>query len=106
MTLLLILLPTAILLISLSFGAILGKPFAARWWLLRLGLVPLVCFILAGSIMAFPTEVPANYDPEIHGNPGRLDFGAMVVWGLVAPIAYLLVALPISLAYALWNRRS
>jgi hypothetical protein len=105
MKFLVILMPSFVLIACLILGAIFRGQFATRWWLLRLGLIPLICFALAGYVMTFPTPIPLDYDPMVHTNGGRLDFLAIAVWGLVVPMAYLIVALPLSLAYAIWKTR-
>ena len=105
MTLLVVLLPCALLLTCLSLGAMFGARFPTRWWLLRLGLIPLICFILALYVMINPTPVAADWNPMKGANPGRLDFAAIMAWGFVLPAAYLIGALPLSLGYALWRRR-
>lgn len=97
--------PVLIILSSLLLGRLFDARFPPRWWLLRLGLVPLICLGLACYVMATPTPIPDNYDPAIHGNGGRLDFLAIMVWGLALPTIYVAVAFPASLAYALWKRR-
>jgi len=71
---------------------------------MRLGLFPLICLILAIYVMATPAPIPDNYDPAIHENGGRLDFLAIMVWGLVLPTIYVAVAFPACLAYVLWKR--
>jgi hypothetical protein len=97
--------PLVIILSSLLLGRLFNQRFPSRWWLLRLGLFPLICVGLACYVMATPTPIPDNYDPSIHGNDGRLDFLAIMAWGLVFPTIYLAIAFPASLAYALWKRR-
>ena len=104
MILLVILLPTLVLLLCLVRGATFAARFPTRWWLWRLAFVPAVCFGLAGYVMAMPAPLPLDYHPAIHGNPGRLDFIAIVIYGLALPLAYLAIALPLSLGYAFWKR--
>jgi hypothetical protein len=102
-TLLALLPPVAIWLISLVLGGVFGFPM--RWWLLRLGANPLLCFGLVAYIAMFSVEIPRDsYVPAIHGNPGRIDFMLIMAWGFVAPLAYLMIALPLSLGYAFWKR--
>ena len=103
MILAVIFLPAAILLACLAFGTLFEGRFRARWWFLRVGLVPLICFFAAGYVITFPTPIPPDYDPMIHPNGGRLDFLAIVAWGLVLPLIYLGAALPLSFAYAFWK---
>ena len=104
MILLVSLLPNLVLLACLILGRTFATRFPTRWWLLRLALVPVVSFAFAGYVMATPTPLPLDYDPAIHGNPGRLDFAAIVAYGLALPLAYLAIALPLSLGYAIWKR--
>jgi hypothetical protein len=84
--------------------AVFGEHCSARWWLMRLGVAPVILFLIAAYILTFPTPVPDNYDPRIHGNPGRLDFMATLVWGVVLPVVYLLLATPVSIGWAIWRR--
>jgi hypothetical protein len=97
--------PVLIILSSWLLGRLFDEQFPSRWWLIRLGLIPLICLGLACYVMATPTPIPDNYDPAIHENGGRLDFLAIMVWGLVFPMMYVAVAFLASLAYALWKRR-
>lgn len=83
--------------------AVFGSAFPLRWWLLRLGALPLLFFVFAIYILSFPTPIPADYDPHVHGNPGRMDYVAVLFWRIVAPVAYLVFAFPISLGYAIWR---
>jgi len=96
--------PVLIILSSLLLGRLFDTRFPARWWLLRLGLFPLICLGLACYVMATPTPIPDDYNPAIHANGGRLDFLAIMVWGLVLPTIYVAVSFGASLAYALWKR--
>ena len=103
MTLLAFLPPVVIWLISVLLGGVFGFP--RRWWLLRLGTIPLLCFVFVAYLVMFPVEVPwDSYDPAIHGNPGRIDFMLIMVFGFVAPLACLAIALPLWLGYAFWKR--
>ena len=95
--------PVAVWLIAVVLGGVFGFP--RRWWLLRLGAVPLLCFVFIAYLVMFPVEVPRDsYDPPIHGNPGRVDFMLNMVFGVAVPLAYLAAALPLSLGYAYWKR--
>ncbi|AKM10838.1 hypothetical protein AB433_14070 [Croceicoccus naphthovorans] len=67
--------------------------------------MPLIFLGAACYVMATPTPIPENYDPDIHENGGRLDFLAIMIWGLVLPTIYVAIAFPVSLAYAFWKRR-
>jgi hypothetical protein len=91
--------------LGMLLAGFFGPAYPLRWWILRLGLIPMLCFGAAAYIVVYPTPIPTNYDPNVHGNPGRSDFAAMLVWGFAFPSAYLLVAVPVSLAYAIWRRR-
>lgn len=103
LTLLALLPPVAIWLLSLLLGGVFGFP--RRWWLLRLGAIPLLCLAFVAYIAMFPVEVaPDSYDPVLHGNPARMDFVLIMAFGVAAPLAYLAVALPLSLGYAFWKR--
>ena len=106
MILLVVLVPNLVLLLCFILGAAYGPRFPLRWWLLRLGLVPAICFGLVGYLYLTPSPLPLDYDPAIHGNPGRWDFLAAMAYGFVLPLAWLAIALPASLAYAIWRRRS
>lgn len=106
MTALILVPQIAIFGLSYLLNAIFGERFPLRWWLFRLGLLPIIFFVLAVYVSSFPTPVPDNYDPSIHGNPGRVDFAAILAWGLLAPAIYLIIALPISIGYAIWRRLS
>ena len=97
--------PVLIILSSLLLGRAFQARFPTRWWLLRLGLAPLFFLSFACYVMATPTPMPYDYDPDVHGDPGRMDFLAIMAWGLVLPIIYIAVAFPVSIAYALWMRR-
>ncbi len=106
MLLLVILIPTIILGAALLLGSIFGPAYRARWWLGWLGLIPFISWSLATFILATPVDLPPDYDPAIHGNPGRVDFVATVFLGLVVPVFYLLIALPVTLGYVLIRRRA
>lgn len=97
--------PALIILSSLLLGRAFQGRFPTRWWLFRLGLVPFIFLGLACYVMVTPTPIPGNYDPDIHGNAGRMDFLAIMAWGLVLPTIYSAVAFPVSIAYAFWRRR-
>ena len=97
--------PVLIVLFSLLLGKAFQARFPTRWWLLRLGLVPLICLGLACYVMATPATIPHNYDPDLRGNGGRLDFLAILAWGVVLPTIYVAAAFPASFAYALWKSR-
>jgi hypothetical protein len=105
MTLFVILVPALLLIVGLGLGAMFGPAYPARWWLFRTALLPFLCWLLACYIMVTPAEVPLDYDPAVHGNPGRADFVAILFFGLVVPVFYTLVALPISLGHVLFARR-
>jgi hypothetical protein len=96
--------PLVIFGLGYLLSTIFGERFPLQWWLIRLGLVPIIFLSLALYVLSFPTPVPENYNPNIHGNPGRGDFAAILAWGLLAPIVYLTIALPTSIAYAIWRR--
>jgi len=98
--------PVLIILSSLLLGRVFKARFPARWWLIRLGLVPLIFLGLACYVMVTPTPIPDNYDPAIHPNTGRMDFVAIMAWGLVLPALYVAIAFPVSIAYALWRGRA
>ena len=68
-----------------------------RWWF-WIALVPLMSWGLAISVMLFPRGV----DPEF--NSGRADWGALIVYGVILPIVYLVLALLVSLVIWLWKR--
>lgn len=106
MVLLIAIPPVLIILCSLLLGKAFRARFPTHWWLLRLGFAPLIFLSFACYVMATPTPIPYDYDPDIHGNTGRMDFLAIMVWGLVLPTIYVSVALPVSIAYALWKRRA
>jgi hypothetical protein len=97
--------PVLIILSSLVLGRAFQSRFPARWWLLRLGLVPLIFLGLACYVMVTPTPIPDNYDPDIHGDSGRLDFLAIMVWGFVLPTIYVAISFPVSIGYALLKRQ-
>lgn len=97
--------PLAIAGLSLLLRSLFGETFPLRWWLLRLGLLPLIFFVFASYILLSPTPLPPDYDPDVHGNPGRMDFIAAMFWGAAAPFAYLVIALPVSIGYAIWRKR-
>lgn len=105
MILLVILVPSLLLLVGLGLGAIFGPAYPARWWLLRTALLPFLGWLLACYIMATPAAVPLDYDPAVHGNPGRADFVAILFFGLVVPGFYTLVTLPVCLGHVLIARR-
>ncbi|WP_311269079.1 hypothetical protein [Sphingobium sp. WCS2017Hpa-17] len=104
MTALILVPPLTIVGLSYLLSAIFDERFPLRWWLLRLGLLPIIFFAFAVYVSSFPTPIPDNYDPNIHGNPGRADFAAILAWGLLAPVTYLIIALPTSTGYAIWRR--
>ncbi|WP_056692549.1 hypothetical protein [Sphingobium sp. Leaf26] len=91
--------------LCMLLGRIFSPAYSWRWWISRLGIIPVLCFGAAAYISAHPTPISMDYDPNFHGNPGRGDLAAMLVWGLVFPIIYLLAAVPVSLAYIIWRRR-
>ncbi len=105
MIVLVILVPVLILATGLLMGGIFGPAYPARWWLLRVGLVPFLCWLLAAYLMATPAEIPLDYDPDVHGNPGRADFVATVFFGLMVPALYTMIALPVTLGPVLIRRR-
>ena len=105
MTLAAIIVPNLVLLACLALGSMFGGRFPVRWWFLRLGLVPLLCFGLLLYIYLTASPVPQDYDPAVQGNPGRTNFIAAMAYGLVLPVAWLAIAVPISLAYAIWKTR-
>lgn len=86
-------------------GGIFGPAYPLRWWMPRLGIIPTICIGAVAYISIYPTPIPVDYDPNVHGNPGRGDLAAMLVWGLVFPFVYLLAAVPVSLGYVIWRRR-
>lgn len=98
--------PVLIILSSLLLSKAFQAHFPMRWWLFCLGLAPLIFLSLACYIMATPAPIPYDYDPNIHGNSGRMDFISIMVLGLVLPTIYVAVAFPVSIAYALWKRRA
>lgn len=106
MVLLIAIPPVLIILSSLLLGKGFKERFPTRWWLLRLGLAPLIFLSLACYIIAAPTPIPYDYDENIHGDSGRMDFLAIMVFGLVLPTIYVAVAFPVSVAYALWKQRT
>ena len=77
----------------------------AKWWVVRLGLLPLIGLALAIYILATPIPIPPNYDEMIHVDTGRQDFMAIMFYGVLLPTAYVAVALPACVIYALWKRR-
>lgn len=98
--------PVLIIVFSLLLGKAFNERFPTRWWLVRLGLAPLIFLSLAGYIMATPAPIPLDYDESIHGDSGRMDYLAIMVFGLVLPTIYVAAAFPVSVAYALWKRRT
>jgi len=106
MVLLIAIPPVLIILFSLLLGKAFKERFPTRWWLLRLGLAPLIFLSLACYIMATPTPIPYDYDENMHGDSGRMDFLAIMAFGLVLPTVYVAVVFPVSVAYALWKRRT
>jgi hypothetical protein len=95
-----------IILTSLLLGKVFDARFPRRWWLLRLGLLPLISLGLACYVIAVPTTVPDDYKPLMDGNPKRLDWAAILVYGIVLPTIYSAVAVPAFVSYALWKRRA
>lgn len=73
------------------------------WWFWRLGLLPMISAGFAVYIYLVPRSVPVDYDPTIHGNPGRLDFLAMLFYGIGVPIAYTILILPFLIAWV-WQK--
>lgn len=69
-----------------------------RWWF-WIALIPLMSWGLAISVMVFPR----GYDPDF--NSGRADWLALIFYGVILPVAYLVLAVPISLLIRLWKRR-
>ena len=106
MVLLIAIPPVLIILSSLLLGNAFRARFSTRWWLLRLGLAPLIFLSFACYVMATPTPIPYDYNENIHGDSGRMDFLTIMVFGLVLPTLYVAVAFPVSVAYALWKRRT
>ncbi|MEQ1551882.1 hypothetical protein [Sphingorhabdus sp.] len=98
-------LPPTVVLLCLIFGRVFGSRFPAKWWFWRLLAAPAIGFFLSLYIILTPAELAPNYDPMIHGNPGRLDFAAIVIYGLALPVLYLLAVLPSCLAYVIWQGR-
>ncbi len=98
--------PVFIFLTSLVIGRFFRARFPARWWLLRLGLLPLIGLVFAIYILATPTPIPPNYDGMLHTNTGRQDFAAIMIYGVLLPTVYVAVALPACVVYALWKRSS
>jgi hypothetical protein len=97
--------PVFVFLTSLVLGRLFRARFPARWWLFRLGLLPLIGLALAIYILATPIPIPPNYDGMIHTNTGRHDFAAIMIYGVLLPTFYVAVALPTCVVYALWKRR-
>lgn len=97
--------PVFIILSSMLLGSMFDARFPSRWWLLRLGLVPLISLALACYLIAAPTPIPDNFDPLTHENTGRMDWLAIMAWGVVLPTIYIAAALPMCVGYALWKRR-
>ena len=97
--------PVFIFLTSLVLGRFFRARFPVKWWLIRLGLLPLIGLGCACYILATPIPIPPNYDEMIHVDTGRQDFMAIMLYGVLLPTAYVAVALPACVIYALWKRR-
>ena len=68
-----------------------------RWWS-WIALIPLMSWGLAISVMLFPRD----FDPDF--NSGRADWVAFIVFGVILPVVYLVLALLVSLAIWLWKK--
>lgn len=69
-----------------------------RWWF-WIALVPLMSWGLAISVML----IPRGYDPDF--NTGRADWLALIFYGVILPVVYLVLAVPVALLIGLWKRR-
>lgn len=105
MVLLVLAVPVLIFLLCQFLGAVFGQRFPPRWWMIRLAIVPAASVALSVYVMVTRTPVPVDYDPSIHGNPGRMDFAAIMIYGFALPAIYLIAAFPVALTYAIWMRR-
>ena len=69
-----------------------------NWWF-WIALVPLLSLGFAISIMLFPGTGSIDF------NAGRADFVALNFYGLILPVGYLLIAVPLALIWRSFKKR-
>ena len=88
------------------FGKIFETVLPYRWWALRLGMIPMLCFGLAAFLTLNPPDTALNNSSITSPNAGRAQFFSVFFFGLFLPSAYLFVMTPILLIYAVCRHRS
>jgi cobalamin synthase len=74
-----------------------------KWWW-GIAIIPLLSVGLALAVTLFPRPIPDGWQ-EGDFDTGFADFIALVFFGVVLPIAYLAVALPVAFVMRLWKNR-
>ena len=89
--------------LSVILGVSFRRPYSSKWWLLRLAAVPTLCTLFVLFNLNFPSEIALDQDSNPHGNLQESDF-TPIMWSIVLPILYLIVATPLCVVFALWKR--
>ncbi|WP_394728042.1 hypothetical protein [Altererythrobacter sp. GH1-8] len=79
---------------ELSFG----------WWVKRISVLPWIFSTAAIYIHLNPVEV-LDWNPITDPNYGRMDFVAIMFWGIFLPLAYQAVAIPACLRIVFTKRK-
>ena len=70
-----------------------------NWWF-WIAVIPLLSLGFAISIMLFPRMGSLDF------NAGRADFAALTFYGLILPVGYLLVSVPLALICRFFKKRA
>ncbi len=72
---------------------------SARFWFLSCALMPLLSLVIATYIALTKQRVSLDYQEGVDVDWGRIDFIVLVLFGLIIPSLYLVVAAPLSFLF-------